>query len=127
MNQERKAQWVAALRSGEYKQGTGYLHRKAHGEERFCCLGVASDLAWRAGAVEREMHTHIIHPTFEYEGRDCYPPEKVLEWFGSLGEPMTVVQYEDPQGRLYTELLDELNDSDRFTFDQIADMIERWM
>lgn len=32
--------WVAALRSGTYKQGTGYLRSK----DGFCCWGVACDL-----------------------------------------------------------------------------------
>lgn len=39
MNPEIKAKWVAALRSGDYEQGRGYLHRGG-----FCCLGVACDL-----------------------------------------------------------------------------------
>lgn len=33
--------WVAALRSGEYKQGTEYLCK----DERYCCLGVALRVA----------------------------------------------------------------------------------
>lgn len=36
-----KAKWVAALRSGEYKQGKYLLHD----EGRFCCLGVACRVA----------------------------------------------------------------------------------
>src|SRR5690349_3698040 len=40
MNAEVKAQWLAALRSGEYVQGQNYLN--CDGE--FCCLGVLSDL-----------------------------------------------------------------------------------
>lgn len=34
---EFKEKWVAALRSGEYKQGTGYLKNG----NCYCCLGVA--------------------------------------------------------------------------------------
>ena len=37
MNPEVKEKWVAALRSGKYKQGQGEL-RSRH--NRFCCLGV---------------------------------------------------------------------------------------
>lgn len=36
MDSKIKEQWVAALRSGKYKQGTGYLNR----DGKFCCLGV---------------------------------------------------------------------------------------
>ncbi|MES2366991.1 MAG: hypothetical protein V4563_14040 [Pseudomonadota bacterium] len=40
MNIPLAKQWVAALRSGKYKQGKGKLRR---GDE-FCCLGVLCDL-----------------------------------------------------------------------------------
>jgi len=44
MNKARK-EWVEALRSGKYKQGTGTLHTKLPDDsEEFCCLGVACDL-----------------------------------------------------------------------------------
>jgi hypothetical protein len=36
MNPELKKKWVKALRSGEYKQGRGYLANKG----KYCCLGV---------------------------------------------------------------------------------------
>lgn len=36
MNAELKARWVAALRSGEWKQCTGYLRDG----DAYCCLGV---------------------------------------------------------------------------------------
>jgi hypothetical protein len=47
MNPEIKAQWVAALRSGEFEQGKGTLKR----DGKFCCLGVLCELAARAGVV----------------------------------------------------------------------------
>lgn len=40
MNQQMKARWIAALRSGEYRQARRYL-KKGGG---FCCLGVLCDL-----------------------------------------------------------------------------------
>lgn len=46
MNPAIKARWVAALRSGEYEQGRGVL-RSA--DNCFCCLGVLTDLAVKAG------------------------------------------------------------------------------
>jgi hypothetical protein len=36
-----KAKWIAALRSGEYKQGKDKLHH----DGRFCCLGVGCVVA----------------------------------------------------------------------------------
>lgn len=46
-----KKRWLKALRSGEYKQGVGYLK---NGDE-FCCLGVLCDLAgvrWKDGSCK---------------------------------------------------------------------------
>lgn len=41
MNPEDKARWVAALRSGEYKQATGQLRTR---DNKHCCLGVCLDV-----------------------------------------------------------------------------------
>lgn len=40
LDPEFKAKWIAALRSGEYRQGKHYLREGS----RFCCLGVACNL-----------------------------------------------------------------------------------
>lgn len=39
--QEVKDRWLAALRSGEFKQGYAYLH---DGQNGYCCLGVLAAL-----------------------------------------------------------------------------------
>ena len=41
MNQDIKGRWIAALRSGKYKQHPGVLRS---GENEFCCLGVLCDV-----------------------------------------------------------------------------------
>jgi hypothetical protein len=41
MDAELKQKWIAALRSGKYPQGTGYLQTA----DGFCCLGVLCDVA----------------------------------------------------------------------------------
>lgn len=48
MNPEFKTRWIAALRSGEYEQGAGWLRSG----DRFCCLGVACDLIAKDGGGE---------------------------------------------------------------------------
>jgi hypothetical protein len=62
VSEEIKAQWVAALRSGEYKQGKWRLRLDASpatgkpwadGKPRYCCLGVLCELAVAAGIIER--------------------------------------------------------------------------
>lgn len=41
INEELKAKWVEALRSGRYKQGTRFLRKG----DAFCCLGVLCDVS----------------------------------------------------------------------------------
>jgi hypothetical protein len=41
MNQQQKEQWLAALRSGKYPQGRGFLKSSITGG--YCCLGVARE------------------------------------------------------------------------------------
>jgi hypothetical protein len=50
MDKEIKRKWIEALRSGDYKQGRGWLRDK---EGNYCCLGVLmevqdvqDDLSW---------------------------------------------------------------------------------
>jgi hypothetical protein len=37
-------EWIAALRSGEYEQGSYALKRENKGKSSYCCLGVAQKL-----------------------------------------------------------------------------------
>lgn len=53
MDQKIKQEWVAQLVSGDYLQGHAFLN--AVGEDgcrRYCCLGVLSDMAVKAGVIE---------------------------------------------------------------------------
>jgi hypothetical protein len=47
VNEELVREWVAALRSGDYKQGRAYLRIGVF----YCCLGVAADLLRKRGLV----------------------------------------------------------------------------
>jgi hypothetical protein len=54
MDPELKANWIEALRSGEFKQAQGMLHDTKH--DSFCCLGVLCKVAgaeW--GECEKEV------------------------------------------------------------------------
>jgi hypothetical protein len=53
--------WVAALRSGKYEQGKGYLKR----ENKYCCLGVLCDLCGK------KPYPHLK-----------YLPQSVMKWSG---------------------------------------------
>jgi len=66
MNPEVKELWLAALRSGEYKQGRQRLRT----DDEFCCLGVLCDLAVKAGAVDG------------FDDGGWYLPDDVATWAG---------------------------------------------
>lgn len=40
MKAEMKADWIAALRSGEFRQTTGTLRQRSPEGDSHCCLGV---------------------------------------------------------------------------------------
>jgi hypothetical protein len=83
--------WVDALRSGEYKQTTRVLCRlDGNGKPvGYCCLGVACDLAIKAGLnVIVGDGTHVDDDSDEtinaryYESQSAALPELVRDWLG---------------------------------------------
>jgi hypothetical protein len=113
MNQEIKAQWVAALRSGSYQQTRAYLN-DARG---FCCLGVLCDIhAQATGSAWVDFD--------DGEGIKAYGrttsvlPRAVINWAG-------VEDHNGGQVRIggVSAHLPGHNDAGR-TFSQIADAIE---
>lgn len=111
MKAEIKAKWVEALRSGEYRQGRGYL-RNGGG---FCCLGVLCDLAAKEGIGEWVGYPpHFRCGDFS---SDRLPPQAVLDWAG-----LTQMNPLISDSRLTAS---SLNDNSRFSFNKIAELIER--
>jgi hypothetical protein len=50
-------EWLEALRSGEYKQGEGFLYQQE--KNSFCCLGVACAIQYpKHYLVDNEGHFH---------------------------------------------------------------------
>lgn len=116
MNEDIKAAWVKALRSGEYGQGTGHLRDK---DEKFCCLGVLCDVvkkderspfhkawAWFFGASSWIFGM----PEERTAGSNAFLPEEVREWVGL--------------GSGHTSTLMRMNDFEHRSFNEIADWIE---
>ena len=99
-----KAEWIQALRSGDYEQ-THYGALRNEGG--FCCLGVACDLVdnskWHMGS-EPGSKANL------YDGGISYPPA----W---VGEKISL----DFEAQRF---LAELNDTG-WSFKEIADWIER--
>jgi hypothetical protein len=120
MNPEIKAQWVEALRSGEYEQTNGYLRT----DSGFCCLGVLCDLAVKAGKVEA---TRRDYGTYQYgaEKAALGLPSEVFEWAG-LPDGNPGVDYPGAQSKKLDGFaaLADLNDVDELNFRQIADLID---
>lgn len=131
MNNEVKAMWVAALRSGEYKKTTGVLCQNDFktGELCFCALGVLCNL-WHntvgedVGSLGWQHHDSIS----VYKMDECAAilPLRVCEWAG-LGLKGTdpKIEWLDSYGERHTDTVSELNDTHRLTFPEIAAMIER--
>jgi hypothetical protein len=62
--------WVSALRSGQYQQGPGLLRSS---DNKYCCLGVALDLALANGVTcKGEVRW----------GATASLPREVTDWFG---------------------------------------------
>lgn len=87
MDAEIKKKWVAALRSGDYKQGQGglkqivrMLHGLAEDEVQHCCLGVLQEVlgtpqwreeeqtAWFFGTQEDYHHGYLTDPVLAKVG-----------------------------------------------------------
>lgn len=110
MNKEKKyklpspftKKWCKALRSGKYKQTTGVLHN----EEGYCVLGLVGKLCGIPSSVL--IHTQrFVDLSQEYQ-------KKIP---GELNDLI------DNRG-IISELL-FLNDSEHYTFEELADWLEQ--
>jgi hypothetical protein len=103
MNQELKTKWLAALRSGGYKQGRQKLRIGKGENTRMCCLGVLADIidpdAWG-------RNNHWLHEGDVRDQLDLSTLNRV--------EIRSIVQ----------SRLINFNDRDKKSFTEIADYIE---
>ncbi len=112
MKKEWADKWVAALRSGEYKQGTRVL-RSA--QDEFCCLGVLCDLV---GKEEwEEGPTGIAHSYRWGEDKDVSLLPLAVQKEAEVRSVFGELPYHDS--------LAKLNDLGA-SFDKIADVIEQY-
>jgi hypothetical protein len=115
MKKEIAMQWVAALRSGDYKQGRSLLRNS---DDAFCCLGVLCNLHAQAHPEEAKLQTDLQR----YYGFHDELPPTVRAWSGM----------EKPLGARHStgltpgldDTLADLNDTG-YSFAQIADVIEQ--
>lgn len=98
--------WVEALRSGNYRQGTGFLKNG----DRFCCLGVMCDIhdpnKWIKGGIY-------------FDGGEFtqLPPHNLAKIFTPKSIPLFRSTH------FFVKVLARFNDDGK-TFDEIADIIE---
>jgi len=127
MNKRIKELWIAALRSGSYKQGQKRLRWDEEDGPTFCCLGVLCEIAVDESICYRFEDGYKVdagEPGEHYTLSTSYLPEAVQEWAGlDNSDPDLALdeKYSDGSSRLTT--LASLNDGGR-TFDEIADLIE---
>lgn len=110
MKPEIKAKWLAALRSGKYKQTSDVLHD----ERGMCCLGVLIDVVDPKGWKQAGWDYNRC----SYEGEDQLPTAAFCE---RVGLPAPVRKYSTRT--TITNKLAEMNDDGK-SFTEIADFIE---
>lgn len=120
MDPAEKAEWLAALRGGDYGQCKGRLRGS---ESEFCCLGVYLDLKVKKGdGVWTRSHQDFTFPN-GYMSRDLeFPETGTLPFRSPLNGYAATV--DGLKGRNGSSVhLADLND-DGLTFSQIADVID---
>lgn len=121
LRKDVKAKWLAALRSGEYKQGRHYLARN----DQYCCLGVLCEVAIKDG-LDLKKTQHYGVKSYGVTRNDMGLPREVVEYAfwkkrrPSLSSGDAMVNTEDGRQRW----LSTLNDNG-VSFAEIADAIER--
>ena len=116
MKKAKAMKLVRALRSGEYKQGTGHL---VDNKDNFCCLGVACNISTSPLEWKR------LWGDWHIGGEWGFLPLSIMREYGFNtregdridGAPIII------EGKVY-QCLTEANDEGA-TFDQIADYIEK--
>ena len=104
--------WAEALRSGEYKQGYGWLNY----DNMYCCLGVAYEVYQKeVGGLKIDKLNNPICDIYSYDQQYLYLPQKVGDWLG-------LNSYKGKYNSMSS--LDEDNDELKKTFLEMADIIE---
>jgi len=116
--------WIPALRSGKYKQSSGFLRDR---NNYYCCLGVACQLAVQEGVLN-EPEIDADHNAYGY-GASLnistlpYAMTAFLGGVSSLGN----IRIPDLEGNNYQVVvsLSQLNDHFGYSFNDIADVLEK--
>jgi hypothetical protein len=145
VNPDIKRRWIEWLRANPNRQGFGSLHAIDRGSEynettqiadgdKFCCLGVLCHLAYLDGATQRwvkpasnlgenqSLYTYGDPAKLRLSSGGYLPPS-VMEWAGLEDvNPRATMTRADQSD--YLSSLAGLNDSQQYSFEAIADIIE---
>jgi hypothetical protein len=121
VNKTNMRKVVAALRSGDYKQGQRRLAIvKPDGSVTYCCLGVFCEVAIADGLGVRvgERHDSMGQEVKEFDDEYLVLPVSVRDWLG--------VNDTDPEVAFGAEFfrMSSLNDDVYLSFREIAGAIE---
>lgn len=119
-----RKEWVAALRSGKYVQGGGFLRTP---EDKYCCLGVLCDLQESPGWTQEKAERAFTTALGEY-----FVPGPTTRMMVGLRSERGSFEITEGLRRAFPKLspgaltacLTELNDTGGFTLNEIADLIE---
>lgn len=104
-DREQFRNWIKALRSGEFKQGSCYLQDYEGG---YCCLGVACKVTIPGDLISLDQYKRMSGTMPIYQ---TYSPRWIIDianvQLGSLAS------------------LPVLNDTEGYTFSMIADLLEK--
>lgn len=111
MKKEIKDRWIKALRSGKYKQCQTKL--RSFDRKYYCCLGVLTQIC--ATSKKRSF--------LEFAGWNDTLSKEVADWAGiECSSQTTKVPLP-----IINKTLVHFNDTKQYTFNQIADLIEKYL
>lgn len=114
MAPELKARWIAALRSGQFKQCDGQLREDLDdGSCAYCCLGVLGEVA----ALSYTPENGYLN---QKDADDIGLPHEMQDILASLNDGCLNSKEREIVGNLFRPDLDE----HRHSFARIADFIE---
>lgn len=131
LKSEVKDPFVKALTSGEYPQGRLQLRTN---DGRYCCIGVLTDLAAKAGVVVWDDNLECGSARFRFGiigengyKETCVMPKAVAEWaFEKAPDARGDVPFIDENG-VQVDTMMAMNDTQDAGFVEIAAKVEKYL
>lgn len=98
-------EWIAALRSRKYKQGTGLLRQDDSTCHRFCCFGVLCDI------IDNKLWKKDLAGYFYFYKNEIYCgriPNDYIEELGIPYEEQSILIHKNDFGRKFYEIANYL-------------------